>query len=97
MNKQTSQNFKDLATTVSCQELDWRAQRGVEGHRDLRAGSATRNEWVERNRATHRPAADFNRQLSELRQYFGAVCGARDVIQDMKRGVDELRRKQGVP
>jgi hypothetical protein len=57
----------------------------------------TRNEWQERNRATGQQAMEFNRRLEELRQDFGAVYGTRDVIQDMKREIDELRRKQASP
>ncbi len=55
---------KDLsAATVSRQEMDWRAARGIEDQdrttqaiNDLRAGSVTRAEWSERNRARERVA-----------------------------------------
>ncbi|WP_181173914.1 hypothetical protein [Mesorhizobium sp. B2-5-7] len=43
--------------------------------------------------ASDQQATEFTRRLDELRQDFGAVYGTRDVIQDMKREIDELRRK----
>ena len=64
---------------------------------DLRTGAVTRNEWQERNRATDQQATEFSRRLDELRQDFGAVYGTRDVIQDVKRQLDELRAKQSSP
>jgi hypothetical protein len=105
LTSETSKSIQQLAAnTVSRQEMDWRAQRGVEDRQrmegaivDLRTGSVTRNEWMERNRAADQQATDLNRRLDELRQDFGAVYGTRDVIQDMKREIDELRRKQAVP
>lgn len=60
---------------------------------DLRQSTVTCNEWGERNRAYDQQAAEFIRRLDELRQDFGAVYGTRDVIQDMKKEIDDLRWK----
>lgn len=98
---ETNKSIQALATnTVSRQEMDWRAARGAEDRAgvlgaitDLRAGTVTRSEWTERNRADEQQASDFSRRLEELRQDFGAVYGTRDVIQDMKKELEDLRRK----
>lgn len=98
---ETNKSIQALASsTVSRQEMDWRAQRGAEDRvrmeaaiADLRGGTVTRSEWMERSRAIDQQGAEFSRRLDELRQDFGAVYGTRDVIQDMKREIDELRRK----
>lgn len=87
--------------TVSRQEMDWRAQRGVEDRTrmegaivDLRSGTVTRNEWVERNRARDQEVSDIGRRLDELRSDVGSVYGTRDVIRDMKAEIDDLRERQ---
>lgn len=105
LTSETSKAIQSLAAnTVTRQEMDWRAQRGVEDRNrmeaavvELRTSTVDRNEWMERNRAYDQQAADFNRRLDELRQDFGSVYGTRDVIQDMKRELDELRRKAPPP
>jgi len=92
---------KDLAsTTVSRQEMDWRAARGVEDRdrttqaiNDLRTGTVARAEWTERNRAYEQQAADLSRRLEEMRADFGSVYGQRDVIRDMKQEIDGLRQR----
>ncbi|WP_210164813.1 hypothetical protein [Mesorhizobium ciceri] len=101
LTSETSKAIQSLAAnTVTRQEMDWRAQRGIEDRNrmeaavvELRTSTVDRNEWMERNRAYDQQAADFNRRLDELRQDFGSVYGTRDVIQDMKRELDDLRRK----
>lgn len=92
------------ANSVSRQEMDWRSDRSVEDRSsiqiaitDLRSGSVTRAEWMERNRAEDLLASELGRRLDELRQDFGSVYGTRDVIQDMKKEIDELRRKPTTP
>lgn len=98
---ETQKSIQTLAAnTVSQQEMKWRTDRGAEDRLrtesaivDLRSGTVTRAEWMERNRAYDQQAADFNRRLDELRQDFGSVYGTRDVIQEMKRELDDLRRK----
>jgi hypothetical protein len=86
---------------VTQAEMKWRTDRGQEDRKrtddaivDLRQNAVARAEWMERNRAYDQQATDFNRRLDELRQDFGAVYGTRDVIQDMKREIEDLRRKQ---
>ena len=100
-SKQTAQNFKDLATTtVSRQEMDWRAKRGEEDRTrmeaalaELRQNTITRAEWIERNRARDQEVADLNRRDDQLRSDFGSVYGTRDVIQDVKKEIDNLRQR----
>ncbi len=100
-SKQTAQNFKDLAAnTVSRQEMDWRGKRGEEDRSrmeaalsELRQNTITRAEWSERNRAHDQEMADANRRVDELRADFGSVYGTRDVIQDVKKEIDNLRQR----
>lgn len=92
---------KDLSTSsVSRQEMDWRAQRGIEDRTrteaavaELRTGTVTRAEWTERNRARDQEVTDLNRRVDELRQDVGSVYGTRDVIQDMKKEIETLRSR----
>lgn len=84
---------------VTRQEMDWRQARAAEDRGrtdtaivDLRGGTVTRNEWLERNRARDQEVTDLNRRLDELRADVGSVYGTRDVIQDMKREIDRLRQ-----
>lgn len=88
------------ATTVSRQEMDWRSQRGAEDRTrtdtavaDLRSNTVTRAEWTERSQAYALQVQDINRRVDELRQDVGAVYGTRDVIQDMKKEIDNLRQR----
>ncbi|MDR7032444.1 hypothetical protein [Mesorhizobium sp. BE184] len=85
---------------VTRQEMDWRAQRGVEDRTrtdaavsDLRLSAVTRNEWSERNRARDQEVLDLNRRVDELRQDVGSVYGTRDVIIDLKKDVETLRQR----
>lgn len=85
---------------VTRQEMDWRSSRGIEDRTrqeaaiaDLRASSVTRNEWAERNRARDQEVADLGRRVDELRQDVGSVYGTRDVIQDLKKEIDNLRQR----
>ncbi|MEI8446821.1 hypothetical protein [Mesorhizobium sp. CCNWLY176] len=87
-------------TTVTRQEMDQRAQRGLEDRTrtdmaitDLRAAAVTRNEWTERNRARDQEVADLGRRVDELRQDVGSVYGTRDVIIDLKKEIDNLRQR----
>lgn len=80
--------------------MDWRSSRGIEDRTrqeaaiaDLRASSVTRNEWAERNRARDQEVADLGRRVDELRQDVGSVYGTRDVIQDLKKEIDNLRQR----
>lgn len=86
--------------SVSRQEMDWRAARGSEDRdrtneaiADIRSSAVTRNEWAERNRARDQEVADLSRRVDEIRQNVGAVYGTRDVIQDMKKEIDNLRQR----
>lgn len=88
------------ASTVSQQEMKWRTDRGAEDRKrtddsiiDLRASTVTRNEWQERNRARDQELLDLGRRVDEIRQEVGAVYGTRDVIQDMKKEIDNLRQR----
>lgn len=87
-------------TSVSRQEMDWRAQRGIEDRTrteaavaELRTGTVSRAEWTERNRARDQEVTDLNRRVDELRQDVGSVYGTRDVIQDMKKEIETLRSR----
>ena len=92
---------KDLSsTTVSRQEMDWRAKRGEEDRTrtdgavaDLRANTVGRAEWTERSRASDQQIADINRRVDELRSDFGATYTARDALIDLKRQIDDLRQR----
>jgi hypothetical protein len=92
---------KDLAaTSISRQEMDWRAARSQEDRgrtdasiADLRTNTVGRAEWTERNRARDQEVTDLNRRVDELRQDVGSVYGTRDVIQDMKKEIDGLRQR----
>lgn len=55
------------------------------------AGTVTRAEWTERNRARDVELADVSRRIDELQKSSNAVYGARDIILDMKRELDDLR------
>ncbi|TPM04534.1 hypothetical protein [Mesorhizobium sp. B2-3-10] len=100
LTNETSKAIQSVAAnTVSRQEMDWRAARGAEDRTrretaigDLRGNTVARAEWMERNRASDQQATEFTHRLDELRQDFGAVYGTRDVIQDMKREIEQLRR-----
>jgi hypothetical protein len=64
----------------------------------LRATSRRpRRKTAARDRCRSHRTVDDDRRLDELRQNFGAIYGTRDVIQDMKREIEELRRKQAAP
>lgn len=85
---------------VTQQELKWRTDRGQEDRTrtdaaitDLRANTVSRNEWMERNRGRDQELLEVNRRVDELRQEVGAVYGTRDVIQDMKKEIDNLRQR----
>lgn len=85
---------------VTRQEMDWRSARAGEDRvrqdaaiSDLRAGTVTRAEWMERNRARDQEVSDLSRRVDEIRSDFGAVYGARDVIVDLKKEVDNLRQR----
>lgn len=87
-------------STVSRQEMDWRAARGAEDRdrtnaaiADIRTVAVTRAEWAERNRARDQEVADLSRRVEEIRADFGAVYGTRDVIVDLKKEVDSLRQR----
>lgn len=84
---------------VTRQEMDWRQARSQEDRSrtdtaivELRNSSVTRNEWSERNRARDQEIADVSRRVDEIRQEVGAVYGTRDVIVDLKKEIDILRR-----
>lgn len=99
---ETGRSVQALADkTVSRQEMDWRSERGAEDRNrtdasivDLRSNTVTRAEWMERNRGRDQELLDVNRRVDELRQEVGAVYGTRDVIQDMKKEIDNLRQRQ---
>ena len=85
---------------VTRQEMDWRTDRGKEDRAradqavvDLRTSTVSRNEWMERNHARDQELLEVNRRVDELRQEVGAVYGTRDVIQDMKKEIDNLRQR----
>lgn len=98
---ETNKSIQALAaSSVSRQEMDWRAARGAEDRTrqelaiaDLRAGSVTRPEWAERNRARDQEIADLSRRVEEIRSDFGSVYGTRDVIIDLKSEIDRLRTR----
>jgi hypothetical protein len=98
---ETNKVIQALATsTVSRQEMDWRAERGAEDRgrqeqaiSELRAASVTRLEWAERNRARDQEVLELSRRVEEIRTDFGAVYGARDVIIDLKQEIDRLRAR----
>ncbi len=85
---------------VTQAEMKWRTDRGAEDRlrtdaniTDLRANTVARNEWMERNRARDQELLEVNRRVDEIRQEVGAVYGTRDVIQDMKKEIDNLRQR----
>ena len=87
-------------STVSRQEMDWRAKRGEEDRTrtdtavaDLRANTVGRAEWTERSRASDQQIADINRRVDELRSDFGATYTARDALIDLKRQIEDLRQR----
>jgi hypothetical protein len=98
---ETNKTIQNLAAnTVSRQEMDWRAARGIEDRdrttqaiTDLRVNAVARSEWSERNRASDQQMAELSRRMEELRSDFGAVYGTRDVIKDMKQEIDALRQR----
>lgn len=98
---ETNHSFEVLGSkVVTREEVDWRSDRGAEDRKrsddsiaDLRANSVTRLEWTERNRGRDIELADLNRRVDEIRQEVGAVYGTRDVIQDMKKEIDNLRQR----
>ena len=63
----------------------------IEG--EMRAGTVTRAEWQERNRARDQEVTELGRRVDEVRADVGAVYGTRDVIQDMKSEIDRLRQR----
>jgi chromosome segregation ATPase len=100
---------------ISRQEMDWRSARGAEDRirtegaiADLRAGSVTRNEWMERNASRdhdianirsdiEREVANLQRQIDQQRGDFqtfsNSLGNGRDVIQDMKEEIGRLREQ----
>lgn len=103
--REATTDLKAAVTTladrmVTRDELEWRAARAAEDRGrqdeaivDLRAGSVTRLEWAERNRARDQEVDDLSRRVDEIRQDFGEVYGTRDVIMDLKREIDLLRQR----
>ncbi|EJB02865.1 hypothetical protein Rleg9DRAFT_1679 [Rhizobium leguminosarum bv. trifolii WSM597] len=91
-------------TAVTQKDLEYRSTRSSEDRKrsddaltDLRINSVSRNEWTERNRARDQEVLELNRRVDELRQDVGAVYGTRDVIQDMKKEIDDLRARRFQP
>ncbi|WP_244427851.1 hypothetical protein [Sinorhizobium fredii] len=87
-------------SVVTQKEMEWRTARGAEDRKrtddaliDLRNTTVSRNEWSERNHARDNEITDLGRRIDELRQEVGSVYGTRDVIVDLKREVDVLRRR----
>lgn len=98
---ETNKSIQALAaSSISRQEMDWRAARGAEDRvrqeqaiTEMRAGTVTRAEWTERNRARDQEIADLSRRVEEIRSDFGSVYGTRDVIIDLKNEIDRLRTR----
>jgi vacuolar-type H+-ATPase subunit I/STV1 len=98
---ETNKTIQELAaSTISRQEMNWRAERGAEDRgrtdeaiKDLRQLTVTRAEWGERNHARDGELAELNRRVDEIRQEVGAVYGTRDVIIDLKKEIDTLRQR----
>lgn len=88
------------ASTVSRQEMDWRASRGVEDRARMenaldyaREHTVPRMVWEERNRARDTEIANINLRMEEIRTQMGSVYGTRDVILDLQQEVDSLRAR----
>lgn len=114
----TNQGFQNIADKmISREEMDWRAARGTEDRTrtdaaiaDLRAGTVTRNEWMERNQsrdhdieniqeAQTREVANLQRQQDLIRSDFqtfaNSLGNGRDFITDMKQEQNRLRDQIG--
>jgi hypothetical protein len=83
--------------------MDWRSQRGVEDRQQmegaivvLRTGAVTRYEWQERETGDRSAGDGVQPPVGKTAaEFWGGL--RRDVIQDIKREIGELRRKQASP
>ncbi|TIW11307.1 MAG: hypothetical protein E5V66_14175 [Mesorhizobium sp.] len=99
---ETQKSIQALAqNTVSRQEMDWRSQRGAEDRlrmeaavTDIRSGLVPRAELERVWQAYDQRFLDQQRQIDDLKTTSASTYNARDVILDMKRELEELRRKQ---
>lgn len=102
---ETQKSIQALAqNTVSRQEMDWRSQRGAEDRlrmeaavTDIRSGLVPRAELERVWQAYDQRFLDQQRQIDDLKTTSASTYNARDVILDMKRELEELRRKPATP
>lgn len=100
--KQTNESIKDLAaSTVSRQEMDWRAARGAEDRaRTEKAIDAITTDLVPRGEHERvwqnydQRFMDQQRQIDEVKAAQGSTYNARDVILDMRERLDRLERER---
>jgi hypothetical protein len=101
------------ASVVTREEMDWRSARGLEDRvrtdaaiMDIRTGTVTRNEWMERNMsrdhdidniqdAAVRETTNLQRQIDLMRADFttfaNSLGNGRDVIQNLQSEIERLR------
>jgi hypothetical protein len=104
----TSETAKSLqalaANTVSRQEMDWRAARGVEDRNtmqtaiaDIRAGLVPRAEHERVWANFDQRFSDEQRQIDELKASSASTYNVRDFIMDLRNRLDALERTKPPP
>lgn len=103
--KESQSDLKDSVTLITQNmvtqaELKWRTDRSVEDRTRmnesliyLRDNTVTRNEWSERSRTLDVQMTDLGRRIDDISKAQGEVYGTRDIIQDLKAEILDLRNQ----
>lgn len=103
--KESQSDLKDSVTLITQNmvtqaELKWRTDRSSEDRRTmndniiyLRDNTVSRNEWSERSKTLDVQISDLGRRIDDISKAQGEVYGTRDIIQDLKAEILDLRNQ----